>query len=67
MKLRSNPQQNPQQVGNAGATDPDLSPHGSSLFSVEWVRGNKKVLPEVAVSWVEMGAEIDRNGMANGK
>jgi hypothetical protein len=28
---------------------------GSSLFTVEWSWRNKKSIPEMAVSWVEMG------------
>jgi hypothetical protein len=32
-----------------------LPVNGSSLFTVEWVWGDKKAIPEMAVSWVEMG------------
>jgi hypothetical protein len=36
--------------------------NSSSLFSVEWVRGDKKAIAEVAVSWVAMAGVSNRNG-----
>jgi len=36
--------------------------NGSWLFSVEWVRGDKKAIAEMAVSWVTMAGVSNRNG-----
>jgi hypothetical protein len=40
----------------------NLPVSGSSLFSVEWVRGDKKAIAEMAMSWVAMAGVSNRNG-----